>query len=335
MKRERLTAKQRIQKQIELRNAKLVFIDKRGDKKMNERDKLRIFGVGNSQKEKEAVAKHLLLNVDVVGNNSLKDNTVINKYIPYEIKDYGRYLKPEVVDYDTMVYISSYERYEKLRNILNQLYTQKSEYSFKIIVMNDGSIDERYDEIKKEFPEIIYLKNEINGGREFYLKTVNVIFNEIKKYKTLSVIQIDDDFILCENFINIIMNKFLELKEENNAYVGIRYHHHSYREDEIREEDYFDPTKRFQDFDGGSVFDVKFLELFNYELIPTGEKYMWHLWFVLNSLVRKFGVLVHTTRKSLAIHTGNDDSKLNSEARKKRKLYTVNFIDDVSKYDTK
>lgn len=299
--------------------------------KMNERNKLRM---GVRDKFMITEKKHRPVAVDLVSRNFIrtgikKNNYLPNKpYEPYEIKDYGKYIKPKDVDYDTIIYISSYNRYEKLVNILNQLYSQKSDYSFKVIVMNDGSTDERYLNLENEFSNTIHLKNVENGGVEFYLKTINSIFQEIKKYRTLSVIQIDDDFILCKNFINILMNKFLELKEENNIYMGIRYHIHSYVKDMIYREDYFDITKKYQGFDGGSLYDIQFLQLFNYELIPQEEQYMWHMWFVLNSLVKKLGVLVYTLRESLAFHNGNDDSKIHPESRKIKKLYTYNFIDN-------
>ena len=44
MKREKLTVKQKIAKRIELRHQNLVFIDKKGQKKMDEQDMLRIYG---------------------------------------------------------------------------------------------------------------------------------------------------------------------------------------------------------------------------------------------------------------------------------------------------
>jgi hypothetical protein len=201
--------------------------------------------------------------------------------------------------------------------------------------MNDGSTDKRYDDLENIFPNIIYLKNEVNGGKVLYWKTVNVIFQELKKYTAHAIIQIDDDFILCNNFINRLMDVFFKAKEENNAYMGIKYHIGSFDKDKKFSEDYYDRTKIFQGFDGGSLFDVQFLRMFNYniqEINPNifKQKYQHsHIWTTLNDFVKNFGVMVYTVKESLAWHDGNEDSKMHPELRKKRKIYTKNFIDDT------
>lgn len=292
--------------------------------KKNERNKLRTSGtpkpISHSLADRNSIR--------TLGKSKLVKLDSISEYIPYEVKNYGVYEKQSLIDYDTIIYISSYNRYEKLINILNQLYSQKSDYSFKVIVMDDGSTDKRYLNLENEFPSAIYLKNEENGGREFYLETINTVFQEIKKYNTLSVIQIDDDFILCDGFIDKLMIKFFQLKEKNNSYMGIRYHQFGYVKNTAQEEDFFDTTKKYQNFDGGSLYDIQFLRLFNYELIRKEEGNLWHMWGALNSLVKKLGVLVYTMRESLVFHDGNDESKMNPEARKIKKLYTCNFIDN-------
>lgn len=296
------------------------IIKKRIELNMGIRDKLR------------ASAKPI--NVNLMDRFYLR--TGVQKRMPepiiYTIKDYGKYIKPENVDFDAILYISSFNRYDKLLNILKQLDSQETRYSYKIIIMNDGSTDKRYKDFKNIFPENIYLNNKVNGGQKYYWRTTNEIFNELKKYKTHAVIQIDDDFILCEDFINIIMDKFFEIKKENNSYMGIRYHSGSFDNDEIITEEYFDLKKRFQSFDGGSLFDSEFLKLFAYEL--NKEKYQnIHMWATLNGYLRKFGVLVYTFRKSLAFHNGNEDSKMYPQYRDIRNIHTKNFIDDKSGND--
>jgi len=312
MKREKKSIKKIIKKRIEI-------------SKMGVRDKFLI-----------TEKKHRPIAVDLVSRNfvrtGIKRNSIKpNKHKPYkphEIKNYGSYVKQPNVDYDTIIYVSSYNRYDKLFNILNQLFSQKSDYSFKVIVMDDGSTDEKYLNLKNIFPNILYLKNEENGGVKNYLETINTIFKEIKKYKTHAVIQIDDDFILSTEFINRLLKKFFQLKEKNNSYMGIRYHHFSYSNGITYDNDYFNPEKRYQGFDGGSLYDIQFLQLFNYELIPKEEDKLWHMWYVINSLVKELGLLVYTSKNSFALHDGNDESKIHPEVRKIKKLYTCNFIDN-------
>jgi hypothetical protein len=200
--------------------------------------------------------------------------------------------------------------------------------------MNDGSTDKRYVKIKKNFPEITYFKNEINGGRAFYWRTVNTILNEIKKYTTYAVIQIDDDFILCKGFIDKLMNKFFEIKRENNSYMGIRYHIASFKKEDVSE-DFFDESKTEHRFDGGSLFDIQFLRMFNYKINEINPKIFnqkfqhSHVWSSLNILLEKFGAKVYMVRESLAWHTGNEDSKMHPEIRKIKKIYTKRFVDDT------
>jgi hypothetical protein len=319
-------------KRVEAIQLFLNFLDNNENEIMNEGDRLRIYGIKNKPGASTIDVKSLT-NDERTKLRTSDGLVEPKKNHVYEIKDYGKYVKPISVDYDVIIYVSSYNRYKKLRNILKQLHKQKTNYSFKIIVMNDGSTELEYNTLTTEFPNIIYMKNQINGGLELYWETVDKIFREVKKYRTYAVIQIDDDFILCDEFINRSMNKFFEIKNESNAYMGLRYHLQSFKENQEFSEDRFDRIKRFQDFDGGSMFDPQFLQLFNYRLVPDQNNS--HLWFLINQLVRKLGVLVYTMRESLAYHDGNDDSKLNPELRKKRKLYSVNFVGNVSEHDTK
>lgn len=62
MKRERLSIKQKIAKKIETRHQNLVFIDKKGNRAMNERDKLRIYGLPKP----DVVEKHHPLSLSVL-----------------------------------------------------------------------------------------------------------------------------------------------------------------------------------------------------------------------------------------------------------------------------
>ena len=55
------------------------------------------------------------LNVGLVGRHMIR--TGVKKRMPepivYPIKDYGEYIKPETVDVDVVIYISSFNRYKK------------------------------------------------------------------------------------------------------------------------------------------------------------------------------------------------------------------------------
>jgi len=250
----------------------------------------------------------------------------------YETIDYGEYIKKLKVDFDTVIYISSFNRYNKIKNILSQLYSQKTKYSFKIILMNDGSFEGDYNGLKEEYPEMTYLKNQTNGGKKFYWRTKNIIWNIVKKYETHAIIQIDDDFILCDSFIDNVMDEFFTMKEISNTYMGVRYHY-GHRDINFEfDEEYWDRTKYFHGFDGGSVFDPQFMEMFDYKIDEIPQENFKdsgahsYVWSSLNDLLIKYGVLVHKTKNSLAWHDGNLDSKMHPKIRLVRKVHTKNFL---------
>jgi len=299
MKRKVLTVKEKIQKKIELRNKEVIFLNSKGSKKnistMNERDRERIYGKPN-RPSASGIDVKLLTNAERTNLRSIHK------------KDIGSN-KPTIL-YDIIICV------------LNQLFSQKTNYSFKVIIMNDGSTEKKYDNLKKEFPDIIYLERKINGGRRSYWETTNTIFEELRKYSSYAVIQIDDDFILCNDFINILIDKFFELKAENNSYMGIKYHLASFNEVGDISKNVFDWKKTLQTLDGGSLFDPEFLKLFDYKL-PN-----YHVWGQLYKYIREFGVMVYTFRESLAYHDGNFDSKMYPVGRINRKIYTKRFKND-------
>lgn len=89
--------------------------------------------------------------------------------------------------------------------------------------------------------------------------------------------------------------------------------------------------------DGGTLFDNRFLKMFNH-YVDIGDKLIaahtsTFVWDTIVQHIRRLGVRVHRTPKSLAWHDGNFDSKLNYVARKSKKSYTKNFIDGENAYN--
>lgn len=329
MKKRKQTIKETIKKRNELREGIRYLKTSKGThntKNMGSAEERRKLRTVPGYKKPILNKKNLGIPVDLRHGKNVK-----LPYKPYQIKDYGVYVKKENVDYDVVIYISSYNRYNKLERILNHLFTEETKYSFKIIVMNDGSTQYRYNKITKKFPEIIYLKNKKNNGKLLYWKTLNNIFNNIKEINTHAVIQIDDDFILCKNFLNKIVDLFFEIKEENNSFMLIKYHLGALDSPNIDENTHFNSDLKFQGVDGGTMFDINFLDLINFKLNDT-EKWMKYggsgVWNYLNDKIIEHGVCVYTTRKSLVYHDGNEDSKMHPDIRKIRKYYTINFINE-------
>lgn len=240
------------------------------------------------------------------------------------------YYPKENVDYDCIIIISSFERYNKLRNILEQLFSQETKYTFKVIILNDGSEDKNYNTLQNEFTKIEYYENATNNGKDSYWKSINFLLKKAKQYKTHSIIQMDDDFILCKSFIDLLMDKFFEVKYEDNKYMAIRYHVGKLDTNYVNE-DYFDYTKRFQGVDGGTLFDTQFLDIIDYKIAnlkDVNKNAGSGVWGYFNDIIKQLSVLVYTLRESLAFHNDEHQSKMHPDVRKKRKLYTINFIEN-------
>ncbi|MFW5847694.1 MAG: glycosyltransferase family A protein [bacterium] len=239
-------------------------------------------------------------------------------------KDFPPYKKRETVDYDVIIAICSFNRYKKVKRLLNQLLEQKSKYTFRIMLMNDGSTKGNYQEFKNY--DIIYIENKINGGKNLYWKTVSTLWERAKNFETHAFLQIDDDFLLCENFIDTLMNKFFELKEKNSQYCGIRYHVRDYnRVIEL----YSKYDNDMQGGDGGTLFDIDFIKYINYNIpkqIVKNKLDHTHVWSHINDNIKEYGGRIYVCPQSLAYHDGNEDSKHHPIIRKKKKICTQQYV---------
>ena len=128
----------------------------------------------------------------VVSKRSIRDNRKnsgaikpIQNHAIEEIilKDFGPYERQEVVDFDVAICISSYERYYKIKSLLSEIFSQPSIYTYKVFVINDGSSQGGYKRLTEKFPEIEFIENEVNGGKEMYWNTVSRVWGLAKKYK--------------------------------------------------------------------------------------------------------------------------------------------------------
>lgn len=341
MKRKKNKIKKTIKRRISLENKEMGLQKPKRLSSVDERRKARI---ERGKKDNVKLSETPIIKVksglsvalaneryNIVGGGGNKPKFVIDP--TYTIKDYGEYEKKENVDYDAIIYIPSFNRYKMINRLLDQLFNQETKYTFKVILMNDGSEDIRYGKLKNEYEDLIYLKNDKNKGRNGYWETTNKIFNEVKKYETHCCIQIDDDFMLCDNFLNKLIDVFFEKKEENNNYMAIRYHIGTLKNNKFDKNFFFDPQKRFQGVDGGTLFDPEFLKLFDFNITEISDRNGLMgsgVWNYINDKIIEFGVRVYTVRNSLAYHDGNLVSKMHHSITSTRDLNTVNFIDNVT-----
>jgi hypothetical protein len=316
--------KKTIAKKIEFRHKQLRFINNGEQKKMDELDRLRIYGNGNKPVDARLLTRdEMRYGIKIKDENNIANIGDIFR-IPYEKKVF--------VDYDVVICIPTYDRYDKVMRMINQFYSQKTKYTFKIILLNDGSGDNRYDKIVNDFPELIYIKNDTSNGLEKHWQNYNQMWEHIKKIECHAILDMDDDFILCDKFLTKVLNVFFREKEKNNCILAIAPHTWS-----------FDRVSSIYNFpknsiDGIGLFDAKFITALNYQLNPIYFKNARignsaGVWGQITKILNNNNYFVYRTEYSLVWHDGNEDSKLHGEFRKNKAIYTQNFIDEDRTYD--
>lgn len=316
--------KQIIKKKIEInsRGEKKIVINRPEPKKIL---KINTTPVINTKKSinSEFVTRKV---INICDSRIKKNNEVENKTHENFIK---KYIKLKNLDYDVVICIPSYNRYNKLKRIIETIYNQETKYSFKFIILNDGSDDNRYDDLSKEYKDIWYIKNETPNGKLYHWYCYNQLWSELKNINCMSVLQMDDDFILCDNFLNKIVDIYLEKKIENNKNVAVAPHIWSFKK--FSKNETWWKSKYF--VDGIAIVDPKLLDLTNYQLnkvddsvLITGQPAK--AWSQISDLINKNGLVCCRIPYSLVYHDGNEDSKLHGDYRVNGigNVYTQNFI---------
>jgi len=319
MKRQKIDIKKIIKKKIESRHQKFSVIEKRNLKResvMNERTLQRI----SPDKKKLTVGVDLLLSNEV---NSLVAN------LPQE----SAYRKKDFVDYDVVICIPSYNRYKKVKRLIKQFYEQSTKYSFRIVLLNDGSTNVWYDILPQKFPEIIYLKNETPNGKVLHWYCYNQMWDKIRDIKCHVILQMDDDFILSNNFLDTIVDLFFQKKSENDKIMAISPHKWSFRQHAD-----FESWWQRKDFvDGIALIDDAVIKEMDYKMKPVNIQEVSkpgtpvRAWTQISDAIKRMGGIIFRTEFSLVYHDGNDDSKLHGDVRKdgKRGVYTQKYIGEL------
>lgn len=249
--------------------------------------------------------------------------------VPYKCNSQITYQKKAFVDFDVVICIPSYNRYEKVRRLISQLYQQPTRYTFKIILLNDGSSELDYDTLTTEFPEIIYMKNEIPNGKVLHWYCYNQMWENIRNIQCHTVLQMDDDFILCDNFLNIIIDLFFEIKEKNGNMMMISPHLWSFKK--VNEERWW---KRIDVVDGIALIDSDVIRYMEYKMKPVDVVAVSkpgapvRTWSQICNAMKNMDGFIYRTEYSLVYHDGNNDSKLHGDVRKnnQRGVYTQKYI---------
>ena len=206
--------------------------------------------------------------------------------------------------------IPSYNRFEKLKKILDTIGSFENTL---VIVINDGSDDVRYEELKKE-KNIIYIENETNYGKIDFWKTINKLLKESKKIKFDFGVLISDDLDFVDNF---------EVKL--NKYKSERYILSLSRQNDV------DINWGFKDWiDGVFCAPYKFFEDLKFEIYKTniiGEKSSSG---VGKQMSKRLNELKWSVKyfNSILIHNDGGESVMHPIHRKNEPLLTKNINND-------
>ena len=245
----------------------------------------------------------------------------------------NKYVKKEHVDYDIVICIPSHNRYEKVKRIIEQIKSTESEYTYLIVILNDGSSDKKYNKLPIEFPDILYLKNDIPNGKILHWYCYNQMWKILRQKTCHAVLQMDDDFILCDNFLNKIVDLFFEKKNENSKIMAISPHLWSFKEYCDNESWWY----KTNFVDGIALIDYDLIKFLDYELKPVDINVVSKpgspvkVWTQISGAIKDYNGIIFRTLESLVYHDGNDDSKLHGDFRidGKKFIYTQKYIDKI------
>lgn len=301
------------------------------------------------KKRKLSIKKHIAKKIDYqtksirVADKPKKESVEVNKNqnkSTVEIRREARTggienanINDENYEYDVIISIPTYNRYDKIVRLINQFMSQQTKIRFKIIILNDGSTDERYKNIIDLYPDIDYIENEKSNGKTLHWYCYNQLWSKAKEYKFRTILQMDDDFIISEQFLDNIFNIFLNEKRKNDKILGISPHLWSFKKS-VNYERWWS----FKFFvDGICLIDYSVLNYLNFGLKPVdAEKVIKpgepvKAWTQIGDGIKNMGGFIHRTKNSLVYHDGNNDSKLHGDVRVNGKLgvYTQKYIGKI------
>jgi hypothetical protein len=318
MKRKNIDIKKLIKKRNEIILTKQIFLEKNINKfnKFKQNKNLIINNMNHIDRER----------LRIYGKNP----QIVNIRISHGVDKSIIYQKKAFVDYDVVICIPSFNRYEKVKRLIKQFYQQPTKYTFKIILLNDGSTNLKYKSLTKEFPNIIYLSNDKPNGKVLHWYCYNQMWEHLKNIQCHTVLQMDDDFILSDNFLDNIVDLYFQIKETQEYVMVISPHLWSFN----KESEYESWWKRNDFVDGIALIDDNVIKFMNYEMKPVDAEIVSkpgtpvQAWTQIGAAIKSMCGSIYRTDKSLVYHDGNDDSKLHCDVRKNGKggVYTQKYI---------
>jgi hypothetical protein len=209
--------------------------------------------------------------------------------------------------------IPSYNRYDKLVNLLNQI---KIYDNVSVIVVNDASTDGRYKLLDNIYNNLTIIHNTKNNGKALYNNTIISLINSTENINYDYVIMLSDDFVLCNNFIPLLLEC---LSEYNIVNIFSIYNANWSYPGWI--DGAFACSKNALPIIKANIKPINH----NNENASTGVWRMVSQYFIKNKQ-SEYKLIV--LNYSLTQHDGNDDSKLHPKHRLVTPITAKNFYND-------
>lgn len=226
--------------------------------------------------------------------------------------------------FDMVFLIPTYNRYDMLVEIINEIETQCVYKKYKIIIFDDNSTDKHYGDLTKNHKNIKYYKSETNNGKVDFYKNINYLFNEASQVQSKLYTFLADDLQLSKNFVTYI--------EDLMSVEGVEIINYHINKSEL-----------YTNWGYGSWVDGAFVmsnnipkRLKEFKFTPNNTKHDGSgIWASFTSEISKEKYKVYFTNIPLVKHLGHTNSVMHPEHRKIKPLYTNGFIDDLIEHDLK
>ena len=211
------------------------------------------------------------------------------------------------MNYKFVYIIPTFDRFDLVKQLIDQILSFDSTYqNRKIILLNDGTNDIKYNIFKNYNDKIDYIKHPQNLGKHGYWKTVNQLFSKLKNYNYDYAVMIPDDIKILPNF-ELEINKMYK----ETDYDIIRLFQQTGTKINWGTKDWID---------GAFVAKSSYFKKFNYGISqPHRTRNSSGVGRVMSLFNEKNGCGVFY-KYPLIQHLGNNDSKMNPIERARTPL---------------
>ena len=216
---------------------------------------------------------------------------------------------------DVSIIVPCYNVSNYISECIESLISQKTDISYEIIVINDGSTDDTLDMIKKYDDDKIYLIDQLNKGIS-YTRNVGVA-NSRGKY----LIFVDSDDYVSENYVDVLYKKAVSEKAD---IVGCEYK--IFRSDSrkcisrIKVKNQND-IKKMNGCFWGKIFDRN---LFSNVLEPLNY---WYEDSIVKHIIFPKSKCIKMVNDCYYYYRHNDSGLIRSSAKKYRKIESIYVTD--------